>query len=292
MKIHNSYTHLEGGQWLRGNLHTHTTRSDGKRPAQAVINDYAAHGYDFLMISDHDIFTSAKDLAAFDPRGMVLIPGNEITANGPHLLHVNAGSRVAPDPVRQDVINAVTASGQGFLVACHPDWLGEFNHISFEQLREWTGYEAIEVYNGAIRCHKGHPCAANKWDRILTTGRRVWGQANDDSHLDSDVGIGWNTVYARERTLPAIIEALRSGRFYASTGVVIRDIRVGADTIRVETENADRVMAIADFGRRIAQADGPVLEITIPDDVRYVRFEGWGRGEQIAWTQPFFVSQE
>ena len=59
--------------WLKGNLHAHTTESDGKRSPQAVVNDYAARGYDFLMISDHDKLT---DPAKLDARGMTLIPGN------------------------------------------------------------------------------------------------------------------------------------------------------------------------------------------------------------------------
>ena len=40
--------------WLRGNLHAHTTFSDGvKEPAQ-LIGEYEALGYDFLAITDHD----------------------------------------------------------------------------------------------------------------------------------------------------------------------------------------------------------------------------------------------
>src|SRR3989442_13147225 len=40
--------------WLRGNLHAHTTFSDGvKEPAQ-LIAEYEALGYDFLAITDHE----------------------------------------------------------------------------------------------------------------------------------------------------------------------------------------------------------------------------------------------
>jgi hypothetical protein len=39
--------------WLRGNLHAHTTYSDGvQKPAQ-LIAAYEALGYDFLAITDH-----------------------------------------------------------------------------------------------------------------------------------------------------------------------------------------------------------------------------------------------
>jgi len=68
-KIENPYGDLTGGQWLKGNLHTHTTASDGERPHQSVIDDYAGRRYDFLMISDHDVYTSAKELSLFPSRG-------------------------------------------------------------------------------------------------------------------------------------------------------------------------------------------------------------------------------
>jgi len=39
---------------LKGNLHTHTTFSDGRRPIDEVIARYRELGYDFLAITDHD----------------------------------------------------------------------------------------------------------------------------------------------------------------------------------------------------------------------------------------------
>ena len=61
MKITHPYENLNGGSWLRGNLHTHTTNSDGTHDMQNVINTYANLGYDFLSISDHDIFTGLTE---------------------------------------------------------------------------------------------------------------------------------------------------------------------------------------------------------------------------------------
>ena len=158
-KIENPYAELSGGQWLKGNLHSHTTKSDGTRPHQAVIDDYAGRGYDFLMISDHDVYTSGEDLSHYDARGTVLIPGNEITANGPHLLHVNANRLIAPCLQRQTVLNEATKEDpKSFVIANHPNWQSVFDHTTMEQLEEWVGYTGLEIYNGTINasvvCHK------------------------------------------------------------------------------------------------------------------------------------------
>src|SRR2546425_11841751 len=40
--------------WLRGNLHAHTTYSDGVKTPQDLIAEYEALGYDFLAITDHE----------------------------------------------------------------------------------------------------------------------------------------------------------------------------------------------------------------------------------------------
>ena len=47
--------YLDNLKWYRGNLHTHTTYSDGTRSLEEVIADYQHRGYDFLCITDHDV---------------------------------------------------------------------------------------------------------------------------------------------------------------------------------------------------------------------------------------------
>jgi hypothetical protein len=277
-----------GGQWLRGNLHVHTTRSDGEKTPQQIIDAYAALGHGFLMISDHDTLASPDFYATLDSKGLVLIPGNEITKGGPHFLHVAADRVLEPHPQRQLVLNEAAQisggpgypGGPGFIIANHPNWEARFDHASIEQLREWTGYVGLEIYNGTIGRLDGSPYATNKWDMLLAAGRRLWGFANDDYHGRRDfVGAGWNVALVRERTVPAVVAALRAGRFYASTGVVITAIQVEGLRIRLETQNA----------QRIAQVDAAVIEVEVPPTATYVRFECWGTGEQFAWTQPFFV---
>ena len=39
---------------LRGNLHAHTTFSDGARTPAGLVEEYETRGYDFLAITDHE----------------------------------------------------------------------------------------------------------------------------------------------------------------------------------------------------------------------------------------------
>ncbi|MCC5829983.1 MAG: PHP domain-containing protein [Phycisphaeraceae bacterium] len=288
--LEHPYQNLDQGQWLKGNLHTHSNHSDGVLSHQAMVDLYAARGYDFLAFTDHDRLTDESRYALLDRRGLILIPGNEITAGGPHLLHLNAQRLVRPIPQRQAVIDHARHE-RSMVIVNHPNQGAAFDHCPMMLMRQWMGFVGIEIYNGICGVNRGSPYAMNKWDMVLADGHRVWGLATDDAHDATDVGRGWVMALARERDLDGVMDALIEGRFYASTGVLIRSIEVHGMTIRVEAPNAQRIVAVATGGKRVAVADGPRIELVVPDRVRYVRLECWGAGETFAWTQPFFVGR-
>jgi len=288
-RIENPYAGLTGARLrLRGNLHAHSTLSDGRLEPQRVIDAYAELGYGFLELSDHDRLADRRTLERYENRGMALIAGNEISAGGPHIQHVDASELVAPDPDRQNVIRGIERTG-GFAIVNHPNWQERFDHCPIADMERWQGYLGVEIYNGVICRLPGSPYATGKWDMLLSKGRRVWGFANDDFHRPEDLALGWNVAFCNERSPAAVAAALAAGAFYASTGVVIGAITVTGTTITVETENARKVVAVADHGRRIAQSRGSAITVEVPAGVSYVRFECLGCGEEQAWTQPFFV---
>lgn len=287
MRIENPYDGIpEGIRWLRGNLHAHTTRSDGRLEPQAVVDAYAAAGYDFLALTDHDVFTD--DYSDLDAKGLVFLPGNEITRGGVHVVHVGGNQKIDPDPDRQSVLNSVLAS-RGFTVIAHPNWYARFNHCPQELLDTWSGYLGIEVYNGVIQWLEGSPYATDRWDMLLSAGRRVWGFAHDDFHWPSNLAQGWLCV-AAEKTPDAIYAAIVAGRFYASTGVIITKLAVENTTISIATENAQRIVAVTKNAKRIAIVDAAEATIDVAELGRgYVRVECYGPGEAMAWTQPFWL---
>ncbi len=281
------------GIWLRGNLHTHSTESDGVRPPQLVADDYAARGYDFLAISDHDTFT---DPSSYETSALITIPAVETSANGPHVLHLPATQAVEPVEDRQEVIDAITDDG-GVAIPAHPNWQPSFDHWSIDLLSEIEGYVGIEIYNGLVEQHPGDARATDVWDQLLSSGRRVWGYANDDAHRPWEVAKAWNVVQVHERTRPAILDALAHGRSYASTGVTIESIRVDDGVIDLETTNATRIDLISDHGVVQQRIDGPAATFRVPDqlvhhgpDFSYIRVECRGAGGVQAWTQPFFLT--
>ncbi len=287
LRINTPYANAPSTQF-KGNLHTHTTNSDGPLPPQDTVAAYAQRGYDFLMISDHDMIT---DIAALDAQGMTLLPGNEITDGGPHILHVGARERIAAHPDRQLVIDAINARG-GLSIMNHPNWGENFVHCDQGTMEALTGYTGIEIYNGVSLRVEGSALATDRWDMLLSGGRRVWGFGNDDGHIPEDFGVAWNMVFAEQCEPEALYHALRLGRFYVSTGVRLDSIGLAENALRIRSADTECFRVYRDHGMLLATIDGPELIYEPPEYIplSYLRVECHGRGARMAWTQPFFLA--
>ena len=95
---------IEDGIWLKGNLHTHTTNSDGELPPERVVRAYRERGYQFLCLSDHNIFTAYPQFNEKDK--FVMIPGFELSIHNDKspekVMHVNVMSRNSTYDFEQD----------------------------------------------------------------------------------------------------------------------------------------------------------------------------------------------
>ena len=92
---------------LKGNLHAHTTFSDGRRPVHEVIARYRALDYDFLAITDHDDRVDEDywfNIPSGDDRLLVLTGIETKTGRG-HWGGVNADGEI--------VVTAWTDRGDG-----------------------------------------------------------------------------------------------------------------------------------------------------------------------------------
>src|SRR5436190_5889757 len=68
-------------RWLKGQTHVHSASSgDSATPPADVARWYAAHGYDFIVFTDHNAITDVAAAAA-DAGGLLVLPGVELTQN-------------------------------------------------------------------------------------------------------------------------------------------------------------------------------------------------------------------
>lgn len=282
------------GRWLKGNLHTHTTRSDGVLEPDERITVYRDAGYDFIALTDHHVVSNDAAKSADD---FLVIEGVECDADGTEAgetyhvvgLNVPAGLPMG-NPASLDEIKRALADAGALMVLAHPYWSG--NTVE-RVLNAVDGMFAIEVFN-ATCLGIGKGISRVHWDDALDWGARVCGIAVDDSHgTEHDVFKGWVMARAPSLEAAAVLDALKAGAFYSTTGPRIEDVVVDGGQIQVRCSPAVSITFMAQRwrGRRVVAEPGKRLleacyELTGTE--RYVRIEIADAHGGTAWTNPMY----
>ena len=89
----------------RGDLHVHTCRSDGHEDPVQVVANYRGHGYDFMVISDHNRYYPSLEAIrrCGDISDVAIIPGEEVHLPLNTVHYVNFGGSYS--------INALVSGG-------------------------------------------------------------------------------------------------------------------------------------------------------------------------------------
>jgi hypothetical protein len=282
------------GEWFKGNLHTHTTESDGELSPQKACARYREGGYSFLALTDHNRITDARD---FDTDGFVTILGGEYGGPGSpsdHTYHIVVIG-VKPDWARpeggaQEVIDAANKAG-GFASLAHPYWSG----LHTEDVLALRRHLAVEVFNYTCYRGIGKGNSAIYWDVMLAQGVPALGLGVDDSHGHyNDYLGGWICAKAEELTSASVISAVKSGAFYASSGPEIHDFRIadGKAVAACSPAQAINFICADSRGKSIWRDDSDLLceaEVELKGTERYVRLEVVDPRGRIAWSNPLRV---
>ena len=303
---------MSTAEWYKGSLHSHTTESDGDASPIDVAMWYKDHGYDWLVISDHNKLTSV-DATALEgnSRKFLTILGEEITAELPGetlAVYVNAFrlSTVVLPIVGDGVLSTLQANVDAVIEAGGiasfgaPYYRDGFDYTTLVGVR---GPRLMEIYNAHPGNTKGDPrifSYENIWDMLLSSGQVVYGTASDDAHNyfsfsadNSNPGRAWVMVKADELSEETIFDSLILGDFYSSTGVFLNKLTVTQDIIKLNIKQN----SIQTYTTMIIGKDGIVLDTQAGLDVTYrirgnegyvrARVESsWGAR---AWVQPVFI---
>jgi histidinol phosphatase-like PHP family hydrolase len=302
MNIINPYDSGTNRIWLKGNLHAHTEASScGHYPLAEVAGTYSDRimKYDFLAITDHMQVTDVSPVQGVN--GLVMFGGTEFKKEASQTLGINISSYQdegfeEDETNHQKIFDEVVRQG-GINIICHPHLYRE-NYWPLEKLLELHGYIAIEIYNHNVKMNSaGRAVASDLWDELLSRDRRIWGVASDDFHHRSRYGGGFIMVLA-EKSPAAILEAIKKGAFYASSGIRLGEIKViDGRTISVAAAAARVPGTVFRFigkggtvlkEEKAALAEGAV-SYTVNGSEGYVRVEAGREDGAMAWTQPFWL---
>ena len=307
--------HTEGN-WYKGNLHTHSTNSDGRKTPEEIVRIYREHGYQFLAFTEHEFYTHNRELTGED---FLILPGVELSCNNPdpwriyHMLGI--GRHAAGDepsagngfsdrqrfPVRkwEDLGSVQSALDEIRNAGC----LAVFNHPIWSRLEltdfiDLDGYSAMEIYNYgcAVESHTG--LCIDYWDSLLRRGRKIWGIATDDAHFAlEDYCGGWVMVNAPELTIEAVTSALAEGNFYSSSGPEIYRYEAEDGVVKVDCSDAREIHFVTyeSFGNSLFARSGECLthgEFRLSGEELYVRVEVVDHSGRTAWSNPIFLNEK
>lgn len=312
-----NYLAAPGHAWFKGNTHAHTTNSDGDSPPEVVTRWYQDHGYDFLVLSDHNYLTAEGSFPYEKKEGFLLIQGEEVTAyyqatpaDPKRPVHVNAldlkaviepfNGRTAAETVQANVDRVRAARAVPHVNHPNFGWA-----LSADDLIKIRGCRLLEIWNGHPQVHNhgggGVPGLEEMWDRLLTAGVVLYGIAVDDAHHFQgefaadrvNPGRGFVCVRAPALRPDALLESLERGDFYASTGPLLEDVTADETGLRL------RIRPQRDFkhttffhgkgGRLLASSPDPAPAYAFRGDEGYVRAKVVDSAGRAAWVQPVFV---
>lgn len=281
----------KGRTWYKGNLHMHTTLSDGAQPPEKAIARYKEKGYDFLALTDH-----WKPSATRVEKDFILLSGCEYDVGRTvqegifHIVGVGMDAKPALSRhaglTPQGIINGIL-SCSGIAILAHPAW--SLNRP--QDVLGLKGLSGTEIYNTI----SGTPWNARPYSGMFVDALALEGMllpciAADDTHrYDGDETRSFVVVQADAPTPTALIDALRKGRFYASQGpelLVWRDggkIRVQCSPVRDVIFYTDAIYAEdrVTRGENIREAS-----YSIQPQETFVRVEAMDAAGNCAWSSP------
>ncbi|MDQ3069309.1 MAG: CehA/McbA family metallohydrolase [Acidobacteriota bacterium] len=299
-------------RWYKGNTHAHTLNSDGDSTPDEVVRWYREHGYQFLVLTDHNHLTSVDGLNALHAatEKFLVVKGEEVTDRfGDKSLHIN-GLDVSHHVAPQGGASVVEVLQRNVDAIRHAQGVPHINHpnfgwsISADELKQVKNNTLFEIFNGHPMVNNAGggavPGLEEVWDTLLSSGLRLYGIAVDDAHhfkrpgdaSASGPGRGWVVVRAPRLEARALLDAMERGDFYASTGVELEDYAVSSTQMTVTVKKTAwskyRIQFIGQGGKILKEVYESPATYTFTGSEPYVRAKIIESNGWLAWCQPVF----
>lgn len=272
----------------KGNMHAHSTLSDGTQTPEELKRIYKAKGYSFIAITDHEVLydnsyldddefitiTSAEygikefpDISTFSPKNIKVCHLNiyakdqhnlnNISYNEPldHYAAPEKKAQLLKDFGTTDRIYTVEAINKLISDLNNAGFFVTYNHPrwSLENYSDYCGYEGlwgVEVYNHSCAVYGPESYEKHVHRDFHLLGKRVFATCGDDNHTIQNCFGAFVMVNCESLSYSNIISALLKGDFYSSQGPIIKELYVENNKVTVKCSNAKRI-SYTTFGRRV-----------------------------------------
>jgi predicted metal-dependent phosphoesterase TrpH len=191
---------------LKADLHLHTAEDPLDRiryTAKEIISRAAEEGFDVLSITNHQLMTFSSELFSYArERGILLIPGIEVTIRRRHVLLLNPPLGKA---VSDFSLLAKFRRPETLIVAPHP-YFPSIYSLNGYLLKHRHLFDALEYhpfYSPRINFNQKAMEVARSHGFPLI--------GNSDAHFLSEFGTTYSLIYA-EKNLESVFTAIRARR--------------------------------------------------------------------------------
>ena len=303
------YTLEREGSFYKGNLHTHSTVSDGALSPEELKELYKKNGYSFLAITDHN---KHCDYSYMNDEDFLLIPGTEIDCYfgyGKPVDHVvgiahpkknkfahREGIGGLKDTSPQTLVDYLLERGNEAIYA-HPFW----SYTPLDTLLSLKGILGMEIMNYSCNEEWNSGNSEFYYEHLWNENRNAWCFGSDDAHGHVfDYCGGYITIKCKELSYDAIFDALKKGSFtasharYGEEAPKIYDFIVEDGVAKVWCSDCDKICLNA--GRTTYKAtfakDGKkatYAEFELPERAEWVRAICVDERRNTTWSQPILL---
>lgn len=294
---------FKGEKLLFGDLHIHTTASDGKLSAFEVGTLAKSKGLDFVALANHNNFSENLFLPHID--GLTFVPAVEWTHYKGHINLFGVANPFENSFVantKEDMYALLeNARSKGATVSVnHPKcricpYLWEDENI----------FDMVEIWNGPMR--KTNTDGIKWWTDMLCKGRKIPAVGGSDFHKPKHfarLGNPVTGVYARSPDAQDILQSIKSGKAFVTEGVngVRLNLKYGKYSLGDTAEyspnipliiesNGKALILVTDKGEKSVKLSGGKTEIKLEKvKFAYVKaVKGFGKTKRItAISNPIY----
>jgi len=214
-----------GKGWYRGDLHGHTLHSDGRWDVPDFVQYARDNKLDFVTLTDHNTVAPLAQVDSLCADDILTMGGMELTTYYGHALALGTRDwhewRTHNGNTMSDLAQAVLDSSALYVIA-HPGSPGDPSctgcRWEFDDMMPGVA-PAVEVWNGSWS--KYNQEGLELYYQWLNAGHKLVMTAGTDIHGKPRAGAkpaGYNVVYADDLTEVDILNAVRQGKSYLSSG--------------------------------------------------------------------------
>ncbi|MGV7222814.1 MAG: PHP domain-containing protein [Nitrospinales bacterium] len=282
------------GKWFKGNVHIHSTMSDGGKDFSQLAELYSNLGYDFLYRTDHWIFSDVQTDNTDYP--LLWLDGVEIHGTDKnnieyHVLCLGTVTGILEDMDFEATLKVIFKQNV-IVILAHPYWTGN----TFKDALRYE-FDGVEKYNHITGWLNGKSDSSVYWDMMLNNDPNTLSFAVDDAHIIPEhpgYNGGWICVNCDELSRNTIQSAIKSGHFYSTYGPQIKNITYDNNKVSIKTSPVKfiRLVGPAWKGKRAGTYKNKTIdraEFEVPVDWQYAYIEIEDVSSKRAWTNSLFL---